>query len=96
MSYYSYIDEEHKNLPLPQKRPNGGLYTGEEAKGNWGAVYVKPEAHVYLTENLLSANPPPNAIKQRIVFTRPGNSETVHPFHTNIVPFNQTFIISQE
>lgn len=92
MSYYSYIDEEHLNLPLPQKRPNGGLYTGEEAKGNWGATYVKPEAHIYLTENLLSANPPPGAVKQPIVFNRPGNSYTVHPYHQNIQNYQLSFI----
>ena len=90
--YYSYIEDEHKNLPLPPKRANGGLYTGEEAKGNWGAIYAQPEAHVYLTQSLLSANPPPGAIQQPAAFVRPGNSYTLHPFHTQVQDMRMTFI----
>lgn len=89
---YSYIEEDHKNMPLPQSRPNGGLYTGATATGDWGAVPVVPEAHVYLTENLKSAGPPPGAIQQPAGFMRPGNSTVLHPYHQKIPGYVMTFI----
>ena len=82
--FYSYIEEEHKNMQLPPERANGGLYTGETAKGNWGAFYVQPEAHVYHTQNLLSAAPPPGAVQQPAAFIRPGNSATMYPYHVGV------------
>lgn len=86
--FYSYIDDAHKNMKLPQTRPNGGLYIGEEARGNWGAFPVTPEAHVYHTQNLLSANPPPNVVLQPPAFVRPGNSHVVLPYHKQLPGYN--------
>lgn len=71
---YSYIEDEHKNMPLPPTRPNGGLYTGMEATGSWGAYPVVPDGVVYTTQNLKSAQPPPLAMNHPYTFVRPGNN----------------------
>lgn len=75
---YSYIEE---TPAIPDRLPNGGLYVGETAKGNWGNVPVVPEAHILTTKNLLSANPPPGAVKQAPSLQRPGNNRVEHPYH---------------
>ena len=61
----------------PPKKPelNGGLYTGEPFKGNWGNVPIIPDT-VYMTqEHLKSANPPIDALFQFGNNTRPGNNQ---------------------
>ena len=85
---YSYIEEEHKNLPLPPARPNGGLYTGNDASGPWGAIPVPPEAVVYTTQNLKSANPPTPALSHPYTFLRPGNNQVTYPTHTKLPNYN--------
>ena len=83
---YSYL-EYSSPVPLPPRLSNGGLYVGENAKGNWGNVPVPPESHILTTQNLLSANPPPGAIRIPISLERPGNNHVIHPFH---VPYENT------
>lgn len=80
MLEFSFIETTYPIKP-PPRAPNGGLYTGETAYGNWGNVPVEPETHI-LAENLLSANPPPNAHKQPMSYERPGNNYIIHPYHT--------------
>jgi len=68
--------------PLPSRLVNGGLYTGEPAKGPWGNVPVEPSQYE-LSRNLLSASPPPNAEKQYIDLPRPGNNpDERHHYYT--------------
>jgi hypothetical protein len=70
--YYAFIDAPNPT-PLLPLRVNGGLYTGEPAKGPWGNVPVVPSQYG-LSQNLLSANPPPNAEKLYMDPPRPGNN----------------------
>ena len=87
---YSYIEDK---AGIPERLPNGGLYVGETAKGNWGNVPVIPEAHIMTTKNLLSANPPPGAVKIPASYERPGNNAVQHPYH---VPYpNMQFKVIQ-
>ena len=79
---YSYI-EWSSPVQAPARLANGGLYTGDEAKGNWGNVPVVPESHILTTQNLLSANPPPGAVKIAISQERPGNNAVQHPYHVS-------------
>ena len=51
---YSYIDWKYPLAPPPFK-VNGGLYTGEAAKGPWGNYPVLPEPNE-LAKNLLKLN----------------------------------------
>lgn len=77
---YSYIDWKYPLAPPPFK-VNGGLYTGEAAKGPWGNYPVLPEPNE-LSKNLLTANPPPNAEKIPITYNRAGNNFVTFPNHT--------------
>jgi hypothetical protein len=85
MQPYTYIDYTSP-VKCPPRLPNGGLYTGETAKGPWGNFPVIPEQHIML-QNLLSANPPPGAEKIPITTERPGNNHIQLPYHGN---FSQT------
>lgn len=68
-------------VPAPPRLVNGGLFTGEPAIGPWGNVPVVPEPHI-LAQNLLSANPPPNAHKMAMTNERPGNNHVEIPYYT--------------
>ena len=83
---YSYIDWVYPLAPPPLK-VNGGLYTGEPAKGPWGNYPVTPEPNE-LAKNLLSANPPPNAEKIPMSYNREGNNYVTFPNH---VEYNQQY-----
>lgn len=76
---YSFLEYESP-VPIIPRQPNGGLYIGETAKGNWGNYPVIPDAKYY-TENLRSANPPPNYEYQAISTVRPGNNPVELPYH---------------
>jgi hypothetical protein len=76
---YSYIDWKYPLAPPPFK-VNGGLYTGEAAKGPWGNYPVLPEPNE-LAKNLLTANPPPNAEKIPTTYHREGNNNVTFPNH---------------
>lgn len=86
---YSYIEGK---ASIPERLPNGGLYTGETAKGNWGNFSVVPESHIMTTKNLLSANPPPGAVKIPVSLERPGNNAVQHPYHAAYMNFNMQVI----
>lgn len=53
---------------------NGGLYTGEEFRGNWGTVPIIPDTVFMTTNHLRSANPPMEALTQFGNSSRPGNN----------------------
>lgn len=76
---YSYI-EYTSPVPIIDRKVNGGLYTGEPAKGPWGNYPVIPDAKYY-TENLRSALPPPNFEYQAVSTVRPGNNPVDLPYH---------------
>lgn len=76
---YSYIDS-NDNVPAPKNRVNGGLYTGEAAKGPWGSVPVIADP-TELSRNLMSANPPRDAEKLPMTLLRPGNNHYEYPYH---------------
>ena len=82
---FSEIDPK-EFVGVPARKVNGGLYTGEVAKGDWGNVAVVPEAHVLVGENLKSANPPPEGVFHIPGYTRPGNNTQIFPNHTQINP----------
>lgn len=84
---YSYIETDAPS-GIPARLPNGGLYTGSEPSvgAPWRNVPVVPEAHILVTENLKTANPPPNAIHMIPGYTRPGNNQQTFPNHTKPSP----------
>ena len=58
----------------PPAPVNGGLYSGEAAKGPWGSIPVTPTTSNYINNNLKSANPPPGATEQYPGNPRLGNN----------------------
>lgn len=92
---YSYIEKDAPSQ-IPPRKVNGGLYTGTEFEKNakWGNVSIEPEAHILVTQNLLSANPPPDGIHHIPGYTREGNNTQYFPNHKkysnlyNIQPHN--------
>ena len=48
----------------PDPVPNGGLYGGPQAVGEYASIHVIPTATNMIHHNLRSANPPPGAINQ--------------------------------
>lgn len=85
MLEFSQIDRDEP-ITIPARKVNGGLYTGEAAKGDWGNVPVVPEAHILVGENLKSANPPPEGVYHIPGYTRPGNNTQVFPNHIQLHP----------
>lgn len=81
---YSIFDNSKSGIPKPSL--NGGLYTGEEFKGNWGNVYVQPDVVYMNNVNLITANPPKTALTQYGDIIRPGNND---PMFQNIKQFSE-------
>lgn len=79
---YSFL-EYTSPVGCPGRTVNGGLYTGEPAKGPWGNVPVTPEPNA-LAQNLLSAKPPPGAEKIPMSTERPGNNHITLPYHRKL------------
>ena len=52
----------HTKAPPPV--PNGGLFSGPQAMGDYASIPVIPTATNMIHNNLRSANPPPGAINQ--------------------------------
>lgn len=63
----------------PPTKPelNGGLYTGEPFKGNWGNVPIIPDTVFMTQEHLKSAYPPTDALFQFGNNSRPGNNQHI-------------------
>lgn len=75
---YEYTPLEYTYKP----QLNGGLYSGEPFQANapWGNVEVKPDTGYMMNMNLLSANPPPQAMYHYPGANhRPGNNTPVLP-----------------
>lgn len=68
--------ETAKYTPVPPRKVNGGLYTGEAfpADAPWRNFPVIPDASYMINVNLRSANPPLQALFQYPGGTRPGNN----------------------
>lgn len=80
---YGTIDKKEASL-IPPRKINGGLYTGTPALPHapWANIPVVPEAHIYITQNLKSADPPPRAMDTIPGGgTRVGNSLQTFPNH---------------
>ena len=52
------------NTRAPPPVPNGGLFSGPQAMGDYASIPVIPTATNMIHNNLRSANPPPGAINQ--------------------------------
>jgi len=78
---YSFL-EYTSPVQIPPRQPNGGLYAGKTATGDWGNFPVIPDAVNYTT-NLQSAEPPPGYQNQIVSTIRPGNNPTTYPAYTN-------------
>ena len=65
-----------KSSPIPSPTLNGGWFTGEQFAPNaqYANVYVVPCSAYWNSENLKSANPPPQALYQMQSGYRPGNN----------------------
>lgn len=68
---------------LPPPRVNGGLYTGEPARGPWGAVPIVPDADSIAQKKYFYGHVPINL--------RPGNNYTAFPGFTRV---NEQFCIA--
>lgn len=75
---YTYTPIEYNYKP----QLNGGLYSGESFHENaeWGNVRVEPDTAFMMNKNLLSANPPPQAMYHYPGANhRPGNNTPTLP-----------------
>jgi hypothetical protein len=66
----------NNSSPVPERKLNGGLYTGEPfAKdAEYANVPVLPYSAYWISENIKSANPPKEAVFQMQAGYRPGNN----------------------
>lgn len=89
---YSFIEQ----TPVPNKTPvlNGGLYTGQpfQSGATWGNYPVTPDAVTYVQKNLMSANPPPEALRHIPSTPRPGNNSDTIPTQACFPQANNMFI----
>ena len=67
------------NKAMSEGPPNGGLYGGPDCDRPWMPIKITPTATNLISNNLLSANPPPGAIEQYIGTNRLGNNYTSMP-----------------
>ena len=58
----------------PPPVPNGGLFGGPQAMGEYASIHVTPTATNMIHNNLRSANPPPGATEQYPGTNRLGNN----------------------
>jgi len=67
------------DTPMPPPPKNGGLFSGPEATGPWGAIPVTPTTTNYIHHALRSANPPPGAVYHYPGTNRTGNNYVPMP-----------------
>ena len=65
--------------PAPPPVPNGGLFGGPQAMGEYASIHVTPTATNLIQNNLRSANPPPGATEQYPGTNRLGNNYVPMP-----------------
>tara|TARA_Y200000002_G_C22456189_1_gene568418 strand:+ start:178 stop:687 length:510 start_codon:yes stop_codon:yes gene_type:complete len=63
----------------PPPVPNGGIYGGPQAVGDYASIHVTPTATNLINNNLKSANPPPGATEQYPGTNRLGNNYIAMP-----------------
>jgi len=63
----------------PDQVPNGGLFGGPQAMGEYASIHVIPTATNMINNNLRSANPPPRATEQYPGTNRLGNNYIAMP-----------------
>ena len=63
----------------PPPVPNGGLFGGPQAMGEYASIHVTPTATNMIQNNLRSANPPPGATEQYPGTNRLGNNYVPMP-----------------
>jgi len=63
----------------PPPVPNGGLFSGPQAMGEYSSIHVTPTATNMIHNNLRSANPPPGATEQYPGTNRLGNNYVAMP-----------------
>jgi hypothetical protein len=82
----------HPYPPTPAQIPppslNGGLYTGEKFKGEWGNYPATPDVVYMMKYNLLTAKPPPGATCHYPGTIRPGNNSPEYPDIHRIAGYN--------
>lgn len=65
---------------MPPTPVHGGLYTDTKSTGKpWHSIPVSADMNYMVSQNLMSANPPPGANQQYIGTTRPGNNHIELP-----------------
>jgi hypothetical protein len=64
---------------VPPHDLNGGIYSGEQAKGPWGHIPVTPTTTNYIYNNLKTAEPPPGALITYPGTDRMGNNYQAMP-----------------
>jgi hypothetical protein len=65
--------------PAPPPVPNGGLFGGPQAVGEYASIHVTPTTTNMINNNLRSANPPPGAIHQYPGTNRDRNNYMAKP-----------------
>ena len=83
---------ESYKKPIPNLKPNGGLYYGDECQRAWISTPVYPTGANFTTNLLRSANPPPQAMEQAIGTNRPGNNYVSMPgvyWYNKTHPYNK-------
>ena len=85
-STFSPYPETPAQIPPPDV--NGGLYTGEKFKGEWGNFPATPDVVYMMRYNLLSSKPPPGATCHYPGTLRPGNNNPQYPDVKRINGFN--------
>ena len=76
----------------PEPVPNGGLYGGPQAVGEYASIHVIPTATNMIHHNLRSANPPPGAIHQFPGTNRDRNNYIPMP---GVFWYNDTHSVNQ-
>ena len=76
----------------PHPVPNGGLFGGPQAMGEYASIHVIPTATNMINNNLRSATPPPGATEQYPGTNRSGNNYQAMPgvyWYSDTHPINK-------
>ena len=76
----------------PPPVPNGGLFGGPQAVGEYASIHVIPTATNMINNNLKSANPPPGATTQYVGTNRDKNNYVPMP---GVYWFNDTHSVNK-
>ena len=79
LEYGLYEFDKYGYMQAPKPKLNGGLYTGEPFKGNYGNIPVSSDIGELVNENLRSSNGPVEGLFHIPGNIRPGNNEQKLP-----------------